>query len=190
MLFETKYFLSKKFDMKDLSEASYVICIELYRDRSRGILDLSQKAYIEKMLKHYNIQNCSPSVTPIIKGDKFSKFYYPKNDLDRAQMKQISYASVVESLMYAQVCTHPDIAFIVGMLGRYQIDTGMDRWKAAKKILRCLQGTKNICLLSESQTTFRLLVIQILIFLVVLTARNPHQVTYSCLQGDQFHERV
>jgi Reverse transcriptase (RNA-dependent DNA polymerase) len=48
MLFEIKYFLSNKFDMKDFGEASYVIGIEIYRDRSRGILGLSQKAYIEK----------------------------------------------------------------------------------------------------------------------------------------------
>jgi Reverse transcriptase (RNA-dependent DNA polymerase) len=146
MLFETKRFLSKKFDMKDLGEASYVIGIEIYRDRSRGMLGLSQKAYIEKMLKRYNMQNCSPSVAPIIKGDKFSKFQCPKNDLERAQMKKIPYASVVGSLMYAQVCTRPDIAFVVGMLGRYQTDPGMDHWKAAKKVLRYLQGTKNYML--------------------------------------------
>jgi Reverse transcriptase (RNA-dependent DNA polymerase) len=41
MLFETKRFLSKKFDKKDLGEASYVIGIEIHRDRSRGILGLS-----------------------------------------------------------------------------------------------------------------------------------------------------
>jgi Reverse transcriptase (RNA-dependent DNA polymerase) len=126
MLFEIKYFLSNKFDMKDFGEASYVIGIEIYRDRSRGILGLSQKAYIEKILKRYNMQNCSPSVAPIIKGDKFSKFQCPKNDLECAQMKQIPYASVVGSLMYAQVCTRPDITFVVRMLGRYQTDPGMD----------------------------------------------------------------
>jgi Reverse transcriptase (RNA-dependent DNA polymerase) len=126
MLFETKYFLSKKFDMKGLGEASYVISIEIYRDRSRGILGLSQKVYIEKMLKRYNMQNCSPSVAPIIKGDKFSKFQCPKNNLERAQMKKIPYASVVESLMYAQVFTRSDIAFVIGMFGRYQTDPGMD----------------------------------------------------------------
>jgi Reverse transcriptase (RNA-dependent DNA polymerase) len=139
MLFETKYFLSNKFDMKDLGEASYVIGIEIYRDWSRGMLGLSQKAYIEKILKRYNMQNYSPSVAPIIKGDKFSMFQCPKNNLERAQMKKIPYASVVGSLMYAQVCTRPDITFIVGMLGRYQTDPGMDHWKAAKKVLCCLQ---------------------------------------------------
>ena len=34
-------------------------------------------------------------------------------------MKAISYSSVVGSLIYAQVCTHPDIAFVAGVLGRY-----------------------------------------------------------------------
>jgi Reverse transcriptase (RNA-dependent DNA polymerase) len=55
MLFETKYFLSKKFDMKDLGKVSYVIGIEKHRDRSRGIIGLSQKVYIEKTLKCYNM---------------------------------------------------------------------------------------------------------------------------------------
>jgi hypothetical protein len=41
-------------------------------------------------------------------------------------MKKIPYALVVGSLIYAQVCTRPDIAFVVGMLGRYQTDLGMD----------------------------------------------------------------
>ncbi|RVW59615.1 Retrovirus-related Pol polyprotein from transposon TNT 1-94 [Vitis vinifera] len=46
----------------------------------------------------------------------------------------------VESLMYAQVCTRPDIAFAVGMLGRYQSNLGLDHWKAAKKVIRYLQA--------------------------------------------------
>ena len=41
-------------------------------------------------------------------------------------MEQIPYASIVESLMYAQTCTKPDISFAVGMLGRYQSNPGMD----------------------------------------------------------------
>ncbi|KAL6342265.1 hypothetical protein AAG906_006890 [Vitis piasezkii] len=51
MIFETKQFLSKNFDMKNIGEASYVIGIEIHRDRSRGLLGLSQNNYIEKVLK-------------------------------------------------------------------------------------------------------------------------------------------
>ncbi|XP_077232610.1 secreted RxLR effector protein 161-like [Tasmannia lanceolata] len=61
-------------------------------------------------------------------------------------MKNIPYASAVGSLMYAQVCTRPDIAYVVGMLGRYQSNPGMGHWTAAKKVLRYLQGTKDYML--------------------------------------------
>ena len=61
-------------------------------------------------------------------------------------MKTIPYASAVGSIMYAQVCTRPDLAFITGMLGRYQSNPGIDHWKAVKKALRYIQGTKDLML--------------------------------------------
>nr|KYP46701.1 Retrovirus-related Pol polyprotein from transposon TNT 1-94 [Cajanus cajan] len=51
MLYEVKQFLSKNFDMKDMGEASYVIGIKIHRERSRGILGLSQETYINKEKK-------------------------------------------------------------------------------------------------------------------------------------------
>ena len=69
---ETKRFLSQNFDMKDIGEASYVLGIEIHRDRSKKILGLSQKAYINKILERFNMRNCSGSIAPIVKGDKFS----------------------------------------------------------------------------------------------------------------------
>ena len=143
LLHESKRLLSQNFDMKDLGEASYVIGIEIHRDRTNGILGLSQKAYIDRVLTRYNMQQCSPSVAPVVKGDVFGSFQCPKTEVEKEQMRLIPYASVVGSLMYAQVCTRPDIAYIAGMLGRYQSNPGLDHWKAAKKVLRYLQGTKD-----------------------------------------------
>jgi hypothetical protein len=51
-------------------------------------------------------------------------------------MKSVPYASAVESLMYAQVCTHLDLAFVIGMLGRYQKSPGISHWNGIKKVLR------------------------------------------------------
>ena len=147
LLHEVKQFLSKNFDMKDMGEASYVIGIKIYRDRPRGILGLSQETYIDKLLERFRMKDCSPSVAPIVKGDRFNLNQCPKNNFERESMKNIPYASVVGSLMYAQVCTRPDIAFIVGMLGRYQSNPGMDHWRAAKKVMRYLQETKDYMLM-------------------------------------------
>jgi hypothetical protein len=40
--------------------------------------------------------------------------------------------------MYAQVYTHPDLAFVIGMLGRYQKNSGKPNWNGVKKYLRYL----------------------------------------------------
>ena len=113
--------LFSHFDMRDLREASYVLDI-LLRDRPSGIMRLSQHTYIERILKRFNIQSCSFGKAPIVKGDKFSKSQCPHNDIERDQMKAIPYSSIVSSLMYPQVCTRPNIAFVVGVLGRYLSD--------------------------------------------------------------------
>ena len=62
LLLETKKFLSSNFDMKDLGEASFVLGIEIHRDRRKGVL------------KKYNMHACKPSPAPIVKGDSFGKF--------------------------------------------------------------------------------------------------------------------
>ena len=61
-------------------------------------------------------------------------------------MDKIPCAYVVGSIMYAQVCTRPNIAYVVGMLGRYQSNPGIDHWKVVKKVLRYLQETKDYML--------------------------------------------
>ena len=108
LLLETKKFLSSNFDMKDLGEASFVLGIKIYRDRRKGILGLSQKAYLEKVLKKYSMHACKPSPAPIVKGDRFGKFQCPRNQYEIDQMKAVPYASAVGSLQYAQVCIRPN----------------------------------------------------------------------------------
>ena len=63
------------------------------------------------------MKDCSLSVSPIVKDNMFNLNQCPKNDIESEQMKNIPYASAVGSLIYAQVCTRLDIAFVVGMLG-------------------------------------------------------------------------
>jgi len=74
LLLETKKFLSSNFDMKDLGEVSFVLGIEIHRDRRKGVLRLSQKVYLEKVLKKYSMHACKPSPAPIVKGDGFGEF--------------------------------------------------------------------------------------------------------------------
>ena len=58
--------------MKDLGNASFVLGIQILRDRSQGILRLSQKSYIEKVLNRFGMKDCSSRDMLVAKGDKFS----------------------------------------------------------------------------------------------------------------------
>ena len=70
-LYKVKQFISMNFDKKDMGEASYVIDIKIHRKRSRSILGLSQKTYIDKVLERFQMKSCLPSPSPIVKGDRF-----------------------------------------------------------------------------------------------------------------------
>ncbi|KAL0408429.1 UNVERIFIED_CONTAM: Retrovirus-related Pol polyprotein from transposon TNT 1-94 [Sesamum radiatum] len=83
------------FEMEDMGEASYVIGIKIHRDRSQCILGLSQETYINKILERFRMKDCSPSIAPIVKGDKLHLNQCPRNDLEREQMKDIPYASAI-----------------------------------------------------------------------------------------------
>ncbi|KAM5574982.1 hypothetical protein ABKV19_014096 [Rosa sericea] len=143
LLKETKGFLLNQFDMKDMGEAHYVLGIEITRDRKQYALGLSQKNYVDKILQRFGMQNCNLGESPMSKGDKLHKGQCPKNALERKNMQNMPYARLVGSLMYAQVCTRPDISFAVNMLSRYQSSAGHAHWVAGKKVLRYLKKTKS-----------------------------------------------
>ena len=56
-------------------------------------------------------------------------------------MSHVPYASAIGSLMYAMVCTRPDIAHAVGVLSRYMSKPGKEHWTAIKRVFRYLRGT-------------------------------------------------
>ena len=65
---------------------------------------------------------------------------------EREKMRRVFYAKAVGSLMYALLCTRPDICFVVGMVSRYQSNPGPEHWIAIKHIIKYMKRTKNYIL--------------------------------------------
>lgn len=61
---------------------------------------------------------------PLAKHFKLSKDLCPKTQGEKEYMKRVPYASTVGSLMYAMVCTRPDIAQAVGAVSWYMSNPG------------------------------------------------------------------
>ena len=145
-----------QFQMKDLGDAQYVLGIQIVRNRKNKTLAMSQASYIDKMLSRYKMQNSKKGLLPYRYGIHLSKEQCPKTPQEVEDMRNIPYASAVGSLMYAMLCTRPDICYSVGMVSRYQSNPGRDHWTAVKNILKYLRRTKDYMLMYGTKDQYLL----------------------------------
>ena len=138
-----KVWLSSQFDMKDLGKANFILGIKLWRDRKNKMLSLSQAGYIDKVLERFNMQNSKKGLLLFRHGVPLFDEQRPKTQEEENMMRQISYASLVGSLMYAMFYTRPDICYSVGMVNQYQSNPGPKHWQIVKHILNYLRRTRD-----------------------------------------------
>ncbi|KAJ9546873.1 hypothetical protein OSB04_019416 [Centaurea solstitialis] len=141
-----KTWLGKCFSMKDMGDAAYILGIKIYRDRSRRLIGLSQSTYIDKVLKKFNMQDSKKGFIPMQHGLALSKAQCPSSNSELERMSRIPYASAIGSIMYAMICTRPDVSCALSMTSRYQANPGNDHWTAVKNILKYLRRTKEMFL--------------------------------------------
>ncbi|RVW37940.1 Retrovirus-related Pol polyprotein from transposon TNT 1-94 [Vitis vinifera] len=134
------------FAMKDLGAAKQILGMRIIRDKANGTLKLSQLEYVKKVLNRFNRNEAKPMSTPLGSHFKLSKKQSLKTEEERDHMSKVPYASAIGSLIYAMVCTRPDIAYAVGVVSRFMSRPGKQHWEAVKWILRYLKGSLDTCL--------------------------------------------
>ncbi|KAL0394696.1 UNVERIFIED_CONTAM: Retrovirus-related Pol polyprotein from transposon TNT 1-94 [Sesamum latifolium] len=117
-----KAWLSMQFSMKDISEASYILGIKIYRDRSRRMLELTQSSYIKKVLKRFKMKNIKRGFLPMRHGIKLSKKQSPKTDEELKRMSDIPYASASDD---------DDVKSQSGFI--FKLNGGAVAWKSSKQ---------------------------------------------------------
>nr|GEY06491.1 hypothetical protein [Tanacetum cinerariifolium] len=119
MLQDVKSYLGRSFAMKDLGEAAYILGIKIYRDRSKQLIGLCQKAYIEKIMKRFYMENSKRGTIPMQEKLKLSKSQGASTPAETQRMQNIPYASV---------------------------NLGEEHWTAVKNILKYFCNTKDMFL--------------------------------------------
>nr|GEX47305.1 retrotransposon protein, putative, Ty1-copia subclass [Tanacetum cinerariifolium] len=110
MLQDVKSYLGRSFAMKDLGDAAYILGTKIYLDRSKRLIGLCQRAYIEKILKKYYMENSKRGTIPMQKNLKLSKSQGALTPAKKQCMQNVPYASAIGSIMCAVRCTRPDVA--------------------------------------------------------------------------------
>ncbi|KAE8712608.1 hypothetical protein F3Y22_tig00110239pilonHSYRG00037 [Hibiscus syriacus] len=133
--------LLREFDMKNLCAAKKILGMKICKDRDSRKLWLSQRGYVEKMLARFTMSSAKPMGTPLANHFKLSSEQCPKTYKETEDMAKVPYSNVVGCLMYAMVCTRPDLAHVVSQVFKYMSKPGKQHWEAVNWIFRYLKGT-------------------------------------------------
>jgi len=89
------------------------------------------------------MHDSKPVKVPILIGVKLSVEQCPKTQEEEEDMSRVPYASAVGSMMYAMVCTRPEIAHAVGLFSRFMSKLGKEHWIVMKRVFMYLWGTSD-----------------------------------------------
>ena len=138
--------LRKIIDMVDMGDIHWFLGMAITRDRQARTISLSQRGFIDMILKRFHMENSYSITTPLDPNVILSKSMSPTSDEEKQRMKSIPYLTGVGSLMYASLATRLDITFATNKLSQYNSNPGHAHWTALLRVLRYLKHTRNYAL--------------------------------------------
>ena len=134
---QTKRDLQTEWDITDLGKPSKIVGIEI--SRTENAITISQKKYIETILKNERMFDANPVAMPMDLNMKLE----PNPDGTQGGDRSSLYACLLSELQFLANATRPDIAYAVNCLAAYSANPTLQHTSALKRILRYLAGTKD-----------------------------------------------
>lgn len=144
------------------------------RDRVGRMISTDQEAYVNQILHSFHVEAEKGISTPIEPCTELlrrlgSPTLYPEsgkptshdNTEEEEEADQKTYQKIVGSLNYAATAPRPDIAFAVGILGRFAVDPARMHMHMVIRIIRYLKKTAG--------------------YLLILGDRNGNQGVSACI---------
>jgi len=128
-------------EIMDLGELHWLLSIKILRDRQAWLVHLSQRSYIDAILRRFGFEDLKPMSILMDTQKSLSAAQSPMSTSEFAAMRNVPYREAVGSLMYLALATRPDIAFAVSVVSHFAIRLGLEHWESIKRIFRYLKGT-------------------------------------------------
>jgi hypothetical protein len=139
-LSQLKLDLTAQFDTEDLGEAAFILGIDIRRDRAARTLSIGQSAYVASILERHGMSNCTAVSTPMQHDHKIA-LAKPPEGYQASERDIRDYQAVIGAVMFAMICTRPDIAFAVNTLAQFASNPAPFHQQAVKRVLQYLRGT-------------------------------------------------
>jgi hypothetical protein len=127
-------YLSEKFEITS-GPVDHFVGLEISRDRCKGLIHVSQQAYVKKILTRFRMGDCKPRSIP---ADPCSHL---EKQCSTFETQDYPYREAIGSLMFAAICTRPDISYAVSQVAKYSSKPSYVHWEAVKRIFAYLKGT-------------------------------------------------
>lgn len=141
---EVRDSLAGEFRMTDLGEPGMFMGIRIRVYPEKGVLQIDQGAYTERLLEKFGMAGCNSAMTPMEQNLKLKPGV-------KGEKVEEPYRQLIGSLMYLMSGTRPDICFALTYLARFQENPTQEHWQCLKRILRYLSGTINVGLRYSKQ---------------------------------------
>ena len=128
--------LNTKFPTNNLGELTWYTGCAFKRNWELGMLEITQKAFVESMLNRFGVNSFSdiPATSGVELGPREEG--EPKGDWP--------YREAVGRLMWLSTMTRPDISNAVRAVARHSHNPTDRHWKAVLKIMAYLHGTRGM----------------------------------------------
>jgi hypothetical protein len=134
-------YLKKKFEIRILPAGRF-LGMTIGRDREKGEMSISQPDFVDALLKKVKMEGCNPVGTPAEPGLPLTSNMSPQQEKEKEEMRSIPYKEAVGALLYLSTTTRPDISYAVGQVAKFCQNPGIQHWKAVKRIVRYIAGTR------------------------------------------------
>lgn len=131
--------LAKTFRITYGEHYYYYVGIEICRDRENNSIKINQRAYIEKILRKFNMETANDISTPADCNTFLTKY------VDEEDVK-FPFRQAIGSLNFAAIVSRPDISYAVGELSKFTENPKSSHVNALKRIFRYLKATIYYCL--------------------------------------------
>jgi len=127
--------LKSKFNTHDLGELNHFVGIKISRDRTNNSITISQEQYIRDIIVQARMVDANTAATPMFPKQAYKKFPGLHPDYP--------YSTMIGSLMWAALCTCPDIAFAIHHFAQFNNSYGPEHITGVKRIFHYLKSTTN-----------------------------------------------
>lgn len=125
--------MKEEFEMTDAGPVEFFLGIQV--KRKPGCFILSQEHYVKKVLENFDMTDCAPAPTPLV------KHLHKRKDGDNSEpCDKLKYQRAVGCILYLTCCTRPELAFAISHLAQFCADPSVTHWNALKRVFRYLKG--------------------------------------------------